>query len=99
MQLHYGGPVSRRPTLRFRNVRFAGRTLAFDATYMARGANMAEINRVLAKMCLEQGGSWSASFYDLMYVMLCSEKHCVETGQTGLVELSNADYERAVKVH
>ncbi|MCZ4563552.1 hypothetical protein O4160_22185 [Rhodococcus sp. IEGM 1401] len=99
MQLYYGGAVSRRPTLRFRNVRYAGRIVVFDATYIARGANMTDINRVLAKMCLDNGGRWAVSFYDLMYVMLWSEQHYGESTRGELVEMSNADYERAVKAH
>ncbi|MDJ0393517.1 hypothetical protein QMK17_09250 [Rhodococcus sp. G-MC3] len=99
MQFHYGGSVSRRPTLRFRNVRYGGNVLVFDATYIARGANMTDINRVLAKMCIHFNGRWAESFHDLMYVMLWSDRHYADLSGSGLVERSNSDYECALKVH
>lgn len=99
MQFHYGGNVSRRPTLRFRNVRYAGSVLVFDVTYIARGANMTDINRVLAKMCIHCGGRYGESFDDLMHVLLWSWAYYGDKPQSELVELSNHDYDRAVTRH
>lgn len=66
---NYGSPLSTtRPTLRCRNIDPKGRVLTFDVTYIARGANRHDINRVLAQMRASTG-----LFYNNIEDLMCLE--------------------------
>lgn len=99
LHLHNGGRNYSRPTLRFRNVRTDGRVLLFDITYIARGANITDINRVLSKMCKETGGGWDTSFDDPMYVLLWSRTRPGFENNAEWPDLSDQDYAEALERH
>ena len=99
LQRHYGGRNHSRPTMRFRNIGVLGRVLLFDVTYIACGANTTDVNRVIAKMCIEHDGGWRTSFDDLMWVVLWSHQRGPSEDRTTWPDLSDQDYAKALARH
>lgn len=93
MRASFGGRSISRPTLRFRNIVVDERAVMFDATYIARSANTHDINRVLAKMCLANGGHWDGSIVDLMFVLLLGRQRGDAGEKSTWPDVSDQDYE------